>query len=132
MNQTFGDVQVSDLGDFVALAEIKRAPNNFFDEDLIRSLADAFDALDEDPQCRAIVLASEGKHFCAGANFGSSDDKAKRAKRTAEEGNPLYQEAVRLFGNKKHVIAAVQGAACLLYTSPSPRDRTRSRMPSSA
>ena len=25
-----------------------------------------------------------------------------------------------------------QAAACLLYTSPSPRDRTRSRMPSSA
>ena len=25
-----------------------------------------------------------------------------------------------------------QGNACLLYTSPSPRDRTRSRMPSSA
>ena len=24
------------------------------------------------------------------------------------------------------------GAVCLLYTSPSPRDRTRSRMPSSA
>ena len=28
--------------------------------------------------------------------------------------------------------AAVEGASCLLYTSPSPRDRTRSRMPSSA
>ena len=26
----------------------------------------------------------------------------------------------------------VTGDACLLYTSPSPRDRTRSRMPSSA
>ena len=26
----------------------------------------------------------------------------------------------------------VQAAGCLLYTSPSPRDRTRSRMPSSA
>ena len=25
-----------------------------------------------------------------------------------------------------------KGDACLLYTSPSPRDRTRSRMPSSA
>ena len=25
-----------------------------------------------------------------------------------------------------------KGEACLLYTSPSPRDRTRSRMPSSA
>ena len=26
----------------------------------------------------------------------------------------------------------IQGSNCLLYTSPSPRDRTRSRMPSSA
>ena len=28
--------------------------------------------------------------------------------------------------------APVEIGACLLYTSPSPRDRTRSRMPSSA
>ena len=28
--------------------------------------------------------------------------------------------------------AAAQNTNCLLYTSPSPRDRTRSRMPSSA
>ena len=27
---------------------------------------------------------------------------------------------------------AAEASACLLYTSPSPRDRTRSRMPSSA
>jgi len=111
MNKTFGDVAISDLGGFVTLAEIQRGPNNFFDEDLIRSLADAFDALDEDPDCRVIVLASQGKHFCAGANFGSPKDGAKRAERTAKDGNPLYREAVRLFRNKKHVIAAVQGAA---------------------
>ena len=30
------------------------------------------------------------------------------------------------------VMATIQVLACLLYTSPSPRDRTRSRMPSSA
>ena len=29
-------------------------------------------------------------------------------------------------------IAAEKAGSCLLYTSPSPRDRTRSRMPSSA
>ena len=29
-------------------------------------------------------------------------------------------------------ITNVAGQGCLLYTSPSPRDRTRSRMPSSA
>ena len=30
------------------------------------------------------------------------------------------------------VVLPGQGSFCLLYTSPSPRDRTRSRMPSSA
>ena len=30
------------------------------------------------------------------------------------------------------VILSIPQEACLLYTSPSPRDRTRSRMPSSA
>ena len=31
-----------------------------------------------------------------------------------------------------HLISCIGEADCLLYTSPSPRDRTRSRMPSSA
>ena len=30
------------------------------------------------------------------------------------------------------VISPIDDTPCLLYTSPSPRDRTRSRMPSSA
>ena len=37
--------------------------------------------------------------------------------------------------NKRHLRGAVtvhETNICLLYTSPSPRDRTRSRMPSSA
>ena len=34
--------------------------------------------------------------------------------------------------SKGEVIQAMLDEACLLYTSPSPRDRTRSRMPSSA
>ena len=35
--------------------------------------------------------------------------------------------------NQQEVVNAVdQAHSCLLYTSPSPRDRTRSRMPSSA
>ena len=32
----------------------------------------------------------------------------------------------------KKAIVSEYGESCLLYTSPSPRDRTRSRMPSSA
>ncbi len=111
MDKKIGDVQVTDAGGHVALVEIQRGPNNFFDEDLIRDLADVFLALDDDSDVRAAVLASQGKHFCAGANFGSSADRERRSTRTADAGNPLYQEAVRLFRNKKYVVAAVQGAA---------------------
>ena len=41
----------------------------------------------------------------------------------------------RLYDMARHVVnseAAMRFIVCLLYTSPSPRDRTRSRMPSSA
>ncbi len=106
-----GDVAVSNVGGFVTLVEVQRGPNNFFDVDLIRDLADVFGKLDDDLDTRAIVLASEGKHFCAGANFGSPRDQAARETRREGQRNPLYQEAVRLFANRKHVIAAVQGAA---------------------
>jgi 2-(1,2-epoxy-1,2-dihydrophenyl)acetyl-CoA isomerase len=100
----FGDIAV-DLGeDFVAVAEIRRAPNNFFDQNLISSLADAFEKLDAEPRCRAAVLASEGKHFCAGANFATEVS-------LGAVGKHLYDEAVRLFATHTPVVAAVQGAA---------------------
>ena len=48
--------------------EIQR-PHNFFDYALIEQIANAFEALDDTPSCRAIILAAQGKN--AGANFGS-------------------------------------------------------------
>ena len=48
----------------------------------------------------------------------------------------IHLGARRLLQRLFHVLGPAQGiahlGACLLYTSPSPRDRTRSRMPSSA
>jgi enoyl-CoA hydratase/carnithine racemase len=101
----FGDLAVELGDDFVAIAEIRRAPNNFFDQALIASLADAFEKLDAESRCRAAVLAAEGKHFCAGANFGTSEPGLHAV------GTHLYDEAVRLFGTRTPVVAAVQGAA---------------------
>ena len=40
-------------------------------------------------------------------------------------------EATRIFG-EDYFLLGPDLKTCLLYTSPSPRDRTRSRMPSSA
>ncbi len=105
-----GDVAI-EIHDHVALLEIQRPPNNFFDEDLINSLGDAFDLMDETPEVRALVLAAQGKHFCAGRNFASPETKRASEKRPEGWGNDLYSAAVRLFEAKKPVVAAVQGAA---------------------
>lgn len=105
-DQAFGDVAVSvDIETFVATVEVRRPPNNFFDVSLIRSLADAYQALDADASvCRAIVLCSAGKHFCAGADFSGRSG-------VGGDAGDLYSEALRLFASSTPVVAAVQGAA---------------------
>lgn len=100
---TSSDISV-ELSGNVATVEIRRPPNNYFDTDLIRAIADAYAGLDDDLDCRAIVLCAEGKHFCAGADFsGPAEERFSPAE--------LYFEAARLFRARKPVVAAVQGAA---------------------
>lgn len=111
----YTDIGVS-LQDHIATVEIQRPPHNFFDRSLIRQIADAFEACDADPECRAIVLAAQGKSFCAGANFGTGKDGDSGSADFTEEGfrnttGLLYREAVRLFRCKKPVVGAIQGPA---------------------
>ena len=109
----FKDIGVEKSG-LVALVEIRRPPNNFFDIELIREIASAFEAFDEDADCRALVLASQGKAFCAGANFGDGSALDREGRRPGEPSPGvahLYLEGNRLFRTKKPIIAAIQGAA---------------------
>lgn len=110
----YGDVSIQ-LDGHVALIEIHRPPHNHFDAQLIQDLADAFEAMDNHHDCRAIVLASEGKSFCAGANFNQgatpAGDKVAASAAVASSTSRLYQYAVRLFACEKPVVAAIQGAA---------------------
>lgn len=107
-NQKYGDVSVR-LDGHVALVEIHRPPHNYFDAQLMKDLADAFEAMDNDHECRALVLASEGKSFCAGANFNATAVRA--SDEVASTTSHLYQNAVRLFACAKPIVAAIQGAA---------------------
>ncbi len=111
----FKDIAVEITG-HVALIEIRRPPNNFFDIALIQEIAGALEALDEDVNCRATVLAAQGKAFCAGANFGDGAALDNQGQRPGELNRQsavqhLYLEAVRLFKAKKPMVAAVHGAA---------------------
>ena len=58
-----------------------------------------------------------------------------RGKYTGKSGTELKGKTIGIhaYGNVGKIVADLaKGFGCLLYTSPSPRDRTRSRMPSSA
>src|ERR1700741_5199468 len=100
-------VTVLDRG--VAVVEVRRPPNNFFDAHLIEHIAAVFTDLDSRTDARAIVLAAAGKHFCAGADFAGESDAAEVS---ADEGaRVLYAAAAPPFANELPVVAAVQGAA---------------------
>jgi enoyl-CoA hydratase/carnithine racemase len=107
VSEAVADVSVHVGDDFVATVELHRPPNNFIDVALARALADAYERLDSDPGCRAIVLCSEGKHFSAGAELGAEAADPEGELQAAS----VYREAVRVFSSTIPVVAAIQGAA---------------------
>ncbi|GIS90826.1 MAG: enoyl-CoA hydratase [Pseudomonadota bacterium] len=109
MTETVNQDITVDIVEHVATVEIHRPPNNFFDFDLIGSIADAYESLDGNSNCRVILLCSEGKHFCAGADFSARASWGQE--QLDAQAGQLYREAARVFRSGKPVVAAVQGAA---------------------
>tara|TARA_B100000686_G_scaffold309808_1_gene352061 strand:- start:8950 stop:9720 length:771 start_codon:yes stop_codon:yes gene_type:complete len=99
------DLDIS-LKTHTAYIKINRPPHNYFDSHLISQIANFLEEMDKNNNCRSIILCSEGKNFCAGANFYEST--------FSKGGNVysnLYKQALRLFETKKPIIAIIQGAA---------------------
>ena len=96
------EVSVDAVGEHVWAVCLHRPPNNFFDTALLGALADAYEELAAGTSCRAIVLRSEGKHFCAGLDFAHNKEQDVAA---------LYRNALRIFAAPLPVVAAVQGGA---------------------
>lgn len=92
-----------ELFDHVAVVEIRRAPNNYFDVGLLSGLADIYEQLASEARCRAIVLAAEGKAFCAGTDHGKDEAKGVVSQ--------VSRQAIRLFCSELPVVAAVHGPA---------------------
>jgi enoyl-CoA hydratase/carnithine racemase len=101
------EITISKSG-HVATVTLNRPPNNHVSVDLMRDLADALEGLDGDGEVRAIVLATAGKAFCAGADLVAPDGIAGKGMGGI---NALYDQAVRLFSVETPIVVAVQGAA---------------------
>ncbi|MDP9141604.1 MAG: enoyl-CoA hydratase/isomerase family protein, partial [Pseudomonadota bacterium] len=75
---------------------------------LLRGIADRLDELGRDMQVRAIVLAAEGKTFCAGADLVSANGFGATSSDPLRE---FYDQVLRVYASPKPIVAAVQGAA---------------------
>lgn len=96
----------SEYDGLVALVELHDPPANFFDRDVLAEVADAGEQAVRDG-ARAIVLCSEGRHFCAGARLAGAAGGAEPREAAAA----VYEQAERIFRLEAPVVAAVQGAA---------------------
>lgn len=107
MKTAFDSVSITTEG-AVAIVTFSRPTLNYFDIGLINALADAMEEVDRNDDLRAVLLRSEGKVFCAGANFSGNEGSGEGD--LADPGD-LYRKAVRLFRTRKPIVVAVQGSA---------------------
>eukprot|EP00657_Telonema_sp_P-1_P005212 TRINITY_DN22432_c0_g2_i2.p1 TRINITY_DN22432_c0_g2~~TRINITY_DN22432_c0_g2_i2.p1 ORF type:complete len:272 (-),score=87.28 TRINITY_DN22432_c0_g2_i2:82-897(-) len=75
----------------------------------------------------ALIALISAKNDLPNTEVTRADGEAKVA-----EWNALHGDNCYFFETSAKSNSGIQEMTCLLYTSPSPRDRTRSRMPSSA
>lgn len=92
----------------VALLTFRNPPHNHATVALLKLIGNALERLDAEPGIRAIVLASDGKSFCAGADLVSADGFGGSGSDPLRE---FYDQAIRIFASRKPIVAAVQGAA---------------------
>lgn len=102
------DVLVRSTRGHVAELVFANPPHNHATVEVLAAIADALEAADRDNEVRAVVLGSQGRIFCAGADLSASDAFGGRSEEPLLE---FYEQAVRIFAAKKPVVAAVQGAA---------------------
>jgi 2-(1,2-epoxy-1,2-dihydrophenyl)acetyl-CoA isomerase len=102
-----------ELADGVARITLARPDAaNAIDLALARELADAALRCDEDPAVRAVLLAGEGRLFCAGGDVGAFAGAGDAVPALLKQITASLHVAIARFAHMQApVIAAVQGAA---------------------
>jgi len=112
-----------DVADRVATITLDRPDRlNAFTVTMQRELCAALDAVDADPEVRAVVVTGRGRAFCAGADLGGGDatfdygDARAAVAGVVKEADGRHRDeggivALRFFSCTKPVIGAINGPA---------------------
>jgi enoyl-CoA hydratase/carnithine racemase len=96
----------------VGMVVMDRPPHNFLNFAQVHGIADAMQELQDDMSIRCIVLAANGRSFCAGADLGGDgvgggEDEVVGGDATLA----LYQGSGRLFDISLPIVGAIHGPA---------------------
>ena len=100
------------VSSFIARVQLSRPEvHHAIDAELIQNLTETFLTLGKDQNVRVIVLCSEGKNFCAGADVNWMKNSMQFTKEQNEEdAKNLHQMLETIYRCPKPVITRVQGA----------------------
>jgi len=104
---------VYEIQDAIARVTLNRPEvHNAFNDTMIKELSTVFDDIAKNPDIRVVVVAGEGKSFCAGADL----NWMRRVKDYSYEDNlkeslELAQMLYKIYASPKPTVARVNGAA---------------------
>lgn len=107
------DIRIERQGAVALVILARDEANNSSRPQTLKEICDAMDLLVQDSSVRAVVLAADGRHFSAGADFAFLDDLTRMdAAAIRHQVYTHFQGAARrIYHCPKPTIALVQGAA---------------------
>ncbi len=108
---------IYDVADHIATITLHRPDRmNAFTGTMMREMIDAFDRTDADDDVRAVIVTGSGRAFCAGADLGAGADTFAKGGSDVQSDAGVPRDgggltALRIYGSKKPVIGAINGAS---------------------
>jgi methylglutaconyl-CoA hydratase len=109
---TYPHLRLDARGDVATVTLNRPEVHNAFNQDLIADLTDVFERLGRDEDARIVVLAGEGRSFCAGGDLNWMQESVKYTrKQNLEDARRLSRMLHAVNECPKPVVARVNGNA---------------------
>ncbi|KAF1766007.1 hypothetical protein GCK72_005962 [Caenorhabditis remanei] len=111
-------IKVENVEEFVYKVSLNRPSKfNALNMEIWKEIGDCFQWIDEDPDCRVVILQGEGKHFCSGLDLGGislfnendTNDSARKGRNILKTIKFMQKQFTYIDECSKPVILAMHG-----------------------